>query len=86
MNTTADNQLQVGDRVKVIKTFCGLLMENKRGTIREIRYNDVGVEFDIPFSQGHNLHGKLNNKCGRYGDTAEVIKLPLQYDLFGKKI
>jgi hypothetical protein len=86
MKTTADNQLQVGDRVKVIKYFKGIDLTGRKGTVRSIRRFDIGVEFDVYFSVGHNLHGKCENGKGRYGKITEVIKLPLQYDLFDNKI
>lgn len=86
MKTIVDRPLRIGDRIKVILEFAGLPMTNQKGTIKEIISSEnIIVEFDKPFPQGHDCSGKCKDNRGRYGNIKDIKRLytRLYKDLFG---
>lgn len=72
--------LKVGDRVKAIHFVDGLDMTGRTGRVVVINpgesYSRIGVEFDRPFTQGHECYfnGKgYRNGCCRWGNESEFF-------------
>ena len=92
----AGREIRVGDRVRVIREFCGQSLPLRCGTIRQCSgvnlstdYGwDIGVEFD-EYMRGHDLDGACAYGYGRWGYAREVeiidepahdIEIKFQFD------
>ena len=69
-------QFKVGDRVRCIAPFAGLLrLIGKTGTVVDksaSSYVPIGVAFDEPFAGGHTCRNHCPAGYGRYGDASDL--------------
>jgi hypothetical protein len=66
----------LGDRVRVIDRVDGLQMTDMEGTVIWVSDNQIGVEFDERFDEGHSCNGRGKNGYCRfaYVDEVSIIK------------
>ena len=64
----------IGDRVICHGNFDGIDLDNKTGAIVYLNDSETcaGVEFDEPFTGGHNCLGTCKMGHGRYGSVEHL--------------
>lgn len=83
-----ERDFKVGDRVRAKGYVDGVYLGGCAGKVIRSGSNDrrVGVEFDEPFPEGHNLAGSLESDRGRWCEPSELELININKTSHMKKI